>query len=93
MLGPLVPNAVPCDHSLSIARSTSADGRVVVGSDYYGTNPADPCELYSAFRWEESTGYALMASQGGTYTRAHTVSADGRVVVGSTPPSPACGGA
>jgi uncharacterized membrane protein len=82
MLGPLVPNAVPCDHSSNLATATSADGRVVVGSGYYGTNPADPCELYSAFRWQESTGYALMPTQDGTYTRAHNVSADGRVVVG-----------
>jgi uncharacterized membrane protein len=82
MLGPLVPNAVPCDHSLSIAMSTSADGRVVVGGGYYGTNRLDACDFYAAFRWEESTGYVLMPTQGGQYTRAHAVSADGRVVVG-----------
>jgi uncharacterized membrane protein len=79
ILGPLAPNAVPCDSSASFAMATSGDGRVVVGGGYYGTNP---CELHAAFRWEESTGYALMPSQGGDYTRAHGVSADGRVVVG-----------
>jgi uncharacterized membrane protein len=82
MLGPLVPNAVACDQSLSWAISTSGDGRVVVGGGYYGTDPADPCELFSAYRWEESTGYVLMPTTSGTYTRAHAVSADGRVVVG-----------
>jgi uncharacterized membrane protein len=82
MLGPLVPNAVPCDFSASFAMSTSADGRVVVGGGHYGTNTASPCSFFTAFRWEESTGYTLMPSQGGDYTRAHAVSADGRVVVG-----------
>ncbi len=51
-LGPLVPNTVPCDLSLSNAQATSGDGRVVVGSGYYGTDPADPCLLFTAFRWE-----------------------------------------
>lgn len=81
-LGPLVPNALACDGSLAFAMATNADGRVVVGGGYYGTNPADPCALFSAFRWEETTGYTLMPTQGGDYTRAHAVSADGRVVVG-----------
>jgi uncharacterized membrane protein len=81
-LGPLVPNALPCDQSMSFAMSTSGDGRVVVGGGYYGTNPAIPCEFYAAFRWEESTGFVLMPTSSGTYTRAHGVSADGRVVVG-----------
>jgi len=33
-LGPLVPNAVPCQQSLSVAMGTSGDGRVVVGSGW-----------------------------------------------------------
>src|SRR5512145_464710 len=37
-LGPLVPNAVTCDVSASVGMATSADGRVVVGSGYYGTD-------------------------------------------------------
>ena len=82
MLGPLVPNALPCDSSASFAMATSADGHVVVGGGHYGTNAASACSFFTAFRWEESTGYSLMPSQGGTYTRAHGVSADGRVVVG-----------
>lgn len=82
LLGPLVPGGVPCDSSYGFAMGTSGDGRVVVGGGYFGTDPADPCELYAAFRWEESTGYVLMPTQGGDYTRAHNVSADGRVVVG-----------
>lgn len=81
-LGPLVPNAVPCNQSASFALATSGDGRVVVGAGWYGTDPANPCDLFSAFRWEESTGYVLMPSASGDYTRAHAVSADGRVVVG-----------
>jgi len=82
LLGPLVSGAHPCDTSYGFAMGTSGDGRVVVGAGYYGTNPADPCDLFAAFRWEESTGYVLMPTQGGQYTRAHAVSADGRVVVG-----------
>ena len=82
LLGPLVPGALPCDSSYGFANGTSGDGRVVVGGGNYSTNPADPCELFAAFRWEESTGYVLMPTQGGDYTRAHNVSADGRVVVG-----------
>jgi uncharacterized membrane protein len=82
MLGPLVPNAVPCDQSASFAMATSGDGRVVVGAGWYGTDPANSCDLFTAFRWEESTGYVLMPTLTGDYTRAHAVSADGRVVVG-----------
>jgi uncharacterized membrane protein len=85
VLGPLVPNAVPCDFSMNVANATSADGRVIVGSGYYGTDPARPCTLYSAYRWEESTGYVLMPSQSGTTTNAYAVSGDGRVVVGHEP--------
>jgi uncharacterized membrane protein len=81
-LGPLVPGAVACDSSFGFVMGTSRDGRVVVGGGYYGTNPSDPCALFSAYRWEESTGYVLLPTQGGDYTRAHNVSADGRVVVG-----------
>ena len=82
MLGPLVPGALPCDSSSSFAMGTNGDGRVVVGGGYYGTNPADPCGSFTAYRWEQSTGYVLMPTMTGDYTRAHAVSADGRVVVG-----------
>jgi uncharacterized membrane protein len=81
-LGPLVPNAVPCQQSLSSATGTSGDGRVIVGGGWYGTNPASPCDLSTAFRWEESTGYVLLPTQDGDFTRAQAVSADGNVVVG-----------
>ncbi len=81
-LGPLVPNAVPCELTSSYATGTSGDGRVIVGAGYYGTNPANTCDFFSAYRWEESTGYVLMPTLTGDYTRAHAVSADGRVVVG-----------
>ena len=40
-LGPLVPNAVPCQQSLSVATGTSGDGRVIVGGGWYGTDPAE----------------------------------------------------
>ena len=82
LLGPLAPNAVACDSSLSSALGTSGDGRVVVGGGYYGTNAADPCGLFSAYRWEASTGYTLLVTSSGAFTRANAVSADGRVVVG-----------
>ena len=82
ILGPLVPNAVPCQQTASFATGTSGDGRVIVGGGRYGTNPATACDFLSAFRWEESTGYVLMPSQDGDFTRANAVSADGRVVVG-----------
>jgi hypothetical protein len=81
-LGPLVPNAVPCQQSLSFATGTSGDGRLIVGGGWYGTNPASPCDLATAFRWEESTGYVLLPTQDGDFTRAQAVSADGHVVVG-----------
>ena len=57
-------------------------GAVMVGGGWYGTNPASPCDLLSAFRWEESTGNVLMPTQDGDFTRAQAVSADGHVVVG-----------
>lgn len=82
LLGPLVLGGLPCDSSYGFAMGTNADGRVVVGGGSYSTNPEDPCKLFAAFRWEESTGYVLMPTQGGDYTRAHAVSADGRVIVG-----------
>src|SRR5262245_14146331 len=82
LLGPLVPNAVPCGRSLGSANGTSGDGRVVVGGGYYGTSPPEDCSRFTAFRWEESTGYVLLGSLSGRSSRADAVSADGRVIVG-----------
>lgn len=82
LLGPLVPGALPCGNSYGFVLGTSGDGRVVVGGGRTGTRPSDRCGPFSAFRWEESTGYVLMPSPAGQYTRAHAVSADGHVVVG-----------
>jgi uncharacterized membrane protein len=81
-LGPLVPGAFPCDQSLGGANATSGDGRVVVGGGYHSTNPASPCIPFSAFRWEQSTGYTLLGSLSGLTSRADAISADGRVIVG-----------
>jgi uncharacterized membrane protein len=81
-LGPLVPGALPCDFSQSFASATSGDGRFVVGGGWYGTSAADDCRLFSAFRWEESTGYTLLGSLSGQSSRADAISADGRVIVG-----------
>jgi uncharacterized membrane protein len=82
LLGPLVPNAVHCGRVLGSANATSADGRVVVGGGWYGTTPPEDCSRFSAFRWEESTGYVLLGSLSGRASRADAVSADGRVIVG-----------
>jgi uncharacterized membrane protein len=82
MLGPLVPGALPCGFSQSFASATSADGRFVVGGGWYGTSAADACILFSAFRWDESTGYTLLGSLSGRSSRADAISADGRVIVG-----------
>jgi uncharacterized membrane protein len=81
-LGPLVPGALPCDFSQSFASATSGDGRFVVGGGWYGTSATDDCSLFSAFRWDESTGYTLLGSLSGRSSRADAISADGRVIVG-----------
>jgi hypothetical protein len=56
------------------------------GRGYYGTNPATTCDFVSAFRWEESTGYVLLPTQDGDFTRACRAAGDGHAVVGLTPP-------
>jgi uncharacterized membrane protein len=58
----------------------------VVGGGYYSTNPARPCALFSAYRWEESTGFTVLGNLTGGFTRADAVSADGRVIVGYEEP-------
>jgi uncharacterized membrane protein len=82
LLGPLVPNAVPCQRTLGFATAVSGDGRIVVGGGYYDTRPADTCASFSAFRWDESSGYTLLGSLSGLASRADAISADGRVIVG-----------
>ena len=82
LLGPLGPGAVHCGGTLGFASATSGDGRVVVGGGWYGTTPPEDCRLFSAFRWEESTGYVLLGSLSGRNSRADAISADGRVIVG-----------
>jgi uncharacterized membrane protein len=81
LLGPLVPNAQKCDQTLGFATATSGDGRFVVGGGYYGTSLASACNFFSAFRWDESTGYVLLGESGRT-SRADAISADGHVIVG-----------
>ena len=81
LLGPLVPNAQKCDQTLGFATATSGDGRYVVGGGYYGTSLANACNFFSAFRWDESSGYLLLGESGRT-SRADANSADGRVIVG-----------
>jgi hypothetical protein len=81
-LGPLVPNAVPCDRSLGGANATSGDGHFVVGGGYYGTSTSNACNLFTAFRWDEGTGYTRLGSLSGGVSRADAISADGRVIVG-----------
>jgi uncharacterized membrane protein len=83
LLGPLVPNAVPCERTLGSANAVSGDGHFVVGGGYYGTSVADACASgsFSAFRWDESSGYVLLGEPGRA-SRADAISADGRVIVG-----------
>lgn len=76
-LGSIVPNAQPCDTSLSSASATSGDGRVIVGLAWNG------CNIARAFRWEESTGMVDLGSTvAGRSSRADGISGDGRVIVG-----------
>jgi uncharacterized membrane protein len=82
LLGPLVPNAVPCDRTLGHASATSGDGRFVVGGGYYSTSSTNACNLFTAFRWDEATGYVRLGSLSGGVSRADAISADGRVIVG-----------
>lgn len=60
------------------ASDVSADGAVVVGYGVY-------TDGQEAFRWTESTGLIPLGSlhAGGPNSRAHAVSADGSVIVGS----------
>jgi probable HAF family extracellular repeat protein len=78
LLGSVRPDARPCDALLSSADGTSGDGKVVVGLAW------DGCSYARAFRWEEATGLVDLGTLGGEgdATRAMSVSADGRVVVG-----------
>ena len=77
LLGPIVPNAVPCDDLLTSTYDTSDDGTVIVGLGWNG------CSFARAFRWEESTGMVDLGSTvAGLSSRANGVSGDGRVVVG-----------
>jgi uncharacterized membrane protein len=82
LLGPLVPNALPCQQTLGSANATSADGRFVVGGGYYSTTLGDACGLFAAFRWDEATGYVRLGGETGFDSRADAISADGRVIVG-----------
>jgi hypothetical protein len=83
LLGPLVPNARPCQDVLGFASGVSGDGHFVVGGGYYGTSVANACAggSFSAFRWDESSGYVLLGEPGRA-SRADAISADGRVIVG-----------
>jgi probable HAF family extracellular repeat protein len=77
LLGPLHPNALPCDQLLSGAFGASDDGRVIVGLGW------DGCTFARAFRWEEFTGMVDLGSTvRGQSSRANNVSGDGRVVIG-----------
>jgi uncharacterized membrane protein len=83
LLGPLVPNALPCQGVLGSANAVSGDGHFLVGGGYYGTSVTNACASgsFSAFRWDESSGYVLLGEPGRA-SRADAISADGRVIVG-----------
>lgn len=76
LLGPIRPNAQPCDALLTGAFGATDDGRVVVGLGW------DGCSYAHAFRWSEVTGMVDLGTTNGRSTRANSVSNDGRVVVG-----------
>ena len=76
LLGPIRPNAQPCDRLLTGSFGASDDGKVVVGLGW------DGCGYARAFRWEESTGMVDLGSTTANSTRANEVSGDGRVVIG-----------
>jgi probable HAF family extracellular repeat protein len=76
LLGPIRPNAQPCDLLLTGAFGASDDGKVIVGLGW------DGCSYARAFRWEESTGMVDLGTLNGRSTRANDVSGDGRVVIG-----------
>ncbi|MDO9600052.1 MAG: autotransporter domain-containing protein [Azoarcus sp.] len=57
-------------------RVISADGTVVIG---YGRTVDG---YYNAFRWTAADGIASLGTLGGNYSYAHSMSADGGVVVG-----------
>jgi len=69
--------------SFGVANGVSADGSVVVGESYNGTN-------YEAFRWTQAGGMqGLGVIPGDFESRAYGVSADGSVVVGQSDSSEA----
>jgi probable HAF family extracellular repeat protein len=67
----------------SIATGVSADGKVVIGQAPDGS-AGGATNMYRAFRWTEDTNIIVSLGNvnGGDYSIAHGVNADGSVVVG-----------
>lgn len=84
-LGPLFSTQ---DNGFAIAQAVSDDGRVVVGvaTKERDSNQANQQDLYYAFVWTPSQGMRNLGyfSGGGSLASAQGVSANGRVVVGSS---------
>jgi probable HAF family extracellular repeat protein len=82
----------------SLASAVSADGQVIVGDSYSidescdpcdPFDPCDPCEgcwgTYEAFRWTEAEGMVGLGFLGdGFYSWASDVTANGKIIVGSS---------
>ena len=78
LLGPIRPNAAPCDTSLTGAYGATDDGSVVVGLGW------DGCNYARGFRWSAANGMVDLGSANGRSTRANAISNDGRTIVGWT---------
>ena len=69
----------------SEAYGVSADGSTVVGGFFFMGEPPDWRLYYRAFRWTAASGMQDLGTLGSDWSLAYGVSADGSVVVGSSP--------
>jgi len=76
VLGPIRPNAAPCDALLTGAFGATDDASVVVGLGW------DGCAYAHGFRWDAANGMVDLGSTNGRSTRANAISNDGRTIVG-----------
>jgi len=76
---------LPTGNSSSQAWAVSGDGSVVAGTGTYSTTGGSTGGLPQAFRWTAAGGMVgLGFIDGGSFSYAYDVSADGSVVVGET---------
>jgi hypothetical protein len=65
-----------------VAHGVSRNGEVVVGSGVTGF--ANSSNIHEAFRWTSSGGMQGLGSLSGNFSRAHDVSDDGTIIIGSS---------